>query len=125
MTEPLPNNAEAPYNNLQYLRDLLDHDMNAVNDIVAEIKAQWKKDHLELQQAVDTGDVAETRRLLHRIKSTFSPLGAGHLLYRQVADNGEAFLEKKGTLEGDHAYWKKLIGDMEQVVEDLSKETSR
>lgn len=119
----LPNNTEAPYNNLQYLEDLLGHDVHAVNDIVAEIKAQWKKDHLELLQALDAGDAAETSRLLHRVKSTFSPLGAGHLLYRQVANNGEAFLEKKGTLEGDHVYWKNLMEDIDRAVEGLSGAT--
>jgi|GEM_PF-6087091 len=123
MTEPILNDAEPPYNNLHYLRDLLGNDAHAVNDILTEIKVQWQEDRLHLGQAVAASDLAEVRRLLHRIKSTFSPLGPGHVLYLGVVDNGESFLEKKGILEsGDKDYWERFMENTDQMVEDLSKE---
>lgn len=122
MTEPILNDAEIPYNNLHYLRDLLGDDANAVNDILAEIKVQWQEDRLHLGQALAAADLAEVKRLLHRIKSTFSPLGPGHVLYLTVVENGEAFLEKGGTLEDDRDYWMRFMESTDQMVGELSKE---
>ncbi|MCF3110522.1 Hpt domain-containing protein [Niabella sp. CC-SYL272] len=120
MTEPLLNNIEPQYNNLDYLRDLLGDDINAVNDILTEIKTQWRDDRFHLEQALNENDIAEVKRLLHRIKSTFSPLGPGHVLYRVVANGGESFLEKRGTLNSDGEYWNTFLKSIEGMVQDLS-----
>ncbi|SDE29218.1 hypothetical protein [Niabella drilacis] len=122
MTEPVLHNAETPYNSLDYLKDLLGNDANAVNDILNEIKVQWQEDRLHLGQAVAATDLEEVKRLLHRIKSTFSPLGPGHVLYLGVVTNGESFLEKRGSLSGDQDYWQKFMEDTEQMVGALPKE---
>ncbi|WP_300602093.1 hypothetical protein [Niabella sp.] len=119
MTKPILNNAASQYNNLDYLRDLLGHDTEAVNDILLEIKSQWKEDRFHLEQAFNENDMAEVKRLLHRVKSTFSPLGPGHVLYRVVANGGESFLEKRGTLSGDSDYWNTFLKSIEEMVRDL------
>lgn len=119
MTEPILDDTEPQYNNLDYLRDLLGNDIDAVNDILAEIKVQWKEDRRYLEQAFSEGNIAEVKRLLHRIKSTFSPLGPGHVLYRVVANGGEAFLKKRGIQTGDQDYWNTFFKSVEGMVQDL------
>lgn len=122
MTEPILDDTEPQYNNLDYLRELLGDDIDAVNDIVTEIKVQWKEDRLRLEQTFRENDMAEARRLLHRIKSTFSPLGAGHVLYRVVANGGEAFLKKRGILAEDQDYWDTFLKSVDGMVQDLQNE---
>ncbi|MGJ7031030.1 hypothetical protein [Niabella hirudinis] len=119
MTEPVLENAEPSYNNLTYLKELLGNDASAINDILREIKLQWKEDQLHLGQALALEDLSEVKRLLHRIKSTFSPLGPGHVLYLEVVNKGEAFLEKEENFDGAADYWQNFIGDIEQMVGDL------
>lgn len=119
MTEPILDDTEPQYNNLDYLRDLLGDDMDAVNDILTEMKTQWKEDELLLEQAFSENDIAEAKRLLHRIKSTFSPLGPGHVLYQVVANGGEAFLKKRGTLAGDQDYWNRFLKSIGYMVQHL------
>ncbi len=122
MTEPILDDTEPQYNNLDYLRELLGDDIDAVNDIVTEIKVQWNEDRLRLEQTFRENDMAEARRLLHRIKSTFSPLGAGHVLYRVVANGGEAFLKKRGILAEDQDYWDTFLKSVDGMVQDLQNE---
>ncbi|MBO9591353.1 MAG: Hpt domain-containing protein [Niabella sp.] len=119
MTEPILDDTEPEYNNLDYLKELLGDDIDAVNDIVTEIKVQWKEDRQRLEQAFSKGEITEARRLLHRIKSTFSPLGAGHVLYRVVANDGEAFLKKRGILSDDQDYWHTFLNSVDGMVQDL------
>lgn len=122
MTEPMPDNKEIPYTSLHYLRALLGDDPHAVNDILREIKSQWKEDASQLSAAMADHDINEMKRLLHRVKSTFSPLGPGHVLYHMVLDKGEAFLEKRGTLDGDDAYWNMFLENINTLVNNLKPE---
>ena len=65
MTEFFVNNSESSYNDLDYLKDLLGADKNAIKDILAEIKSQWADDCRELKEAVHVKSMDEIKRLLH------------------------------------------------------------
>ncbi|ANH83013.1 hypothetical protein A8C56_20295 [Niabella ginsenosidivorans] len=120
MTESFLNNSESSYNNLNYLKDLLGADKDAISDILAEIKSQWADDCRELKEAVHVKNVDEIKRLLHRIKSTFSPLGPGHILYKTVIDKEEALFANEAPVPVDEAYWHPWIGFMETGVHQLA-----
>ncbi|AHF17907.1 hypothetical protein NIASO_16320 [Niabella soli DSM 19437] len=123
MAKPIIKNPDPMCNNLDYLRDLLGNDTQAMQDIVREIKDQWADDARELAAAVLSRNIAEMKRLLHRIKSTFSPLGPDHLLYKEIANAAEMMptVEAAGV---DMRFWSDLILNLENEVSDLKVATT-
>ncbi|MBO9620933.1 MAG: hypothetical protein J7539_18070 [Niabella sp.] len=118
MAKPISAHSEPSLNSLDYLRDLLSNDINAMQDIIREIKDQWSNDARELAAAVLSKDVTEMKRLLHRIKSTFSPLGPEHVLYKEIAAAGDGMptVEAAGV---DLNFWSQLILGLENEVAGL------
>lgn len=120
MAEPLINDTEVPYNNLDYLKDLLGHEPVAIQEIISEIKLQWFADKQELSTALEAQNSLEVKRLLHRMKSTFSPLGPGHMLYKTVLEKGEMYLSAERNISGDEAYWQEFVLLLDNGVNKLS-----
>lgn len=79
--------------NLDYLKDLVDGDMDVLKEILNEVQNQWKSDKLAIDAAVATNNVAEIKRILHRAKSTFSPFGPNHKIYDHIKIEGEQLIE--------------------------------
>ncbi|HEX7756844.1 MAG TPA: hypothetical protein VF421_15935 [Niabella sp.] len=121
MTEFFVNNSESSYNDLDYLKDLLGADKNAIKDILAEIKSQWADDCRELKEAVHVKSMDEIKRLLHRIKSTFSPLGPEHVLYKTVFSKEAALFTTEASEPVDEACWNPWISFLEAGVDQLSQ----
>lgn len=120
MADPLINDTEAPYNNLDYLKELLGHEPVAIQEIISEIKLQWLADKQELSRALEAQNSLEVKRLLHRMKSTFSPLGPGHMLYKTVLEKGEMYFIAEVSNSGDKAYWKEFVLCLDNGVKKLS-----
>ncbi len=74
-------------NNFDYLRELIGDDPEAIKEIIGEMKVQWSLDKADLEHAVKANDIPEVKRILHRVKSTLSPLGPGHQIYLEVSDS--------------------------------------
>ncbi len=74
-------------NNFDYLRELIGDDPEAIKEIIGEMKVQWSLDKTDLEHAVKANDIPEVKRILHRVKSTLSPLGPGHQIYLEVSDS--------------------------------------
>lgn len=74
-------------NNFDYLRELIGDDPEAIKEIIGEMKVQWSLDKAELEHAVKANDIPQVKRILHRVKSTLSPLGPGHQIYLEVSDS--------------------------------------
>lgn len=71
-------------NKLDYLRSLVGDDDDIIREILVEMKAQWKQDAEDLKLAVEINDNEEVKRILHRLKSTFAPLGPESEIYQLV-----------------------------------------
>ena len=72
-------------NDLDYLKDLLGGDGAAIDEILNEMHHQWERDRADLTSAVSAKDIREVKRILHRMKSTFSPLGPDHIIYALIS----------------------------------------
>jgi len=79
---------------LGFLKELVGDDPGTIAEIITEMKNQWKIDRVELDAAVKESNTGEIKRILHRIKSTFSPLGPNHPLFLTVSG-------KDGEFSGD------------------------
>lgn len=64
-----------------YLRELIDNDEDALSEVLNELKKQWNVDKVELIAAIREDNLKEFRRVVHRMKSTFSCFGPGHEVY--------------------------------------------
>lgn len=82
-----------PENELAFLKELVGDDPDAVNEIISEMKEQWSLDKMELETALRDKNEKEIKRILHRVKSTFSPLGPDHEMYLKVSDKNNKFVE--------------------------------
>ena len=100
-----------------FLKELVGDDMEAIDEIVKEMKNQWDIDKPELEQSVKDENVYEIKRILHRIKSTFSPLGPNHYMYVDITDvNGELI---SGENVINKTACQKLILRIDQFTEAL------
>ena len=87
---------------LGFLKELVGDDPDAISEIIKEMKDQWSLDKTDLQYAVKDENVKEIKRILHRIKSTFSPLGPGHEMYLEVANNNGKLVLDDGNIDADN-----------------------
>lgn len=104
MQLPLPVGSD-----LGYLNNLLGGDQNAIQEILTEMKTQWEIDRADFKIAVSAGDIKEIKRIFHRMKSTFSPLGPDHKIYELIqmssrkvsgeADEGAALAESREMID--------------------------
>ncbi|GAB3006263.1 hypothetical protein GCM10027051_01830 [Niabella terrae] len=69
---------------LSFLEHLVGGDARMVEEILLEMKQQWQTDKADLLNAGKAADINKMNSILHRIKSTFSPLGPNHEVYRIV-----------------------------------------
>jgi signal transduction histidine kinase/CheY-like chemotaxis protein len=70
-------------------------DESSLKEFLFEMKDQWEKDKTDLMSAVRKQDSDSASRVLHRMKSTFTPLGPDHIIIdllkegNKVTDNKE------------------------------------
>lgn len=76
-------------NQLAHLKQLIGDDETVVQDILIEMKKQWEQDQRDLASAISSNNPEELRRLLHRLRSTFSPLGAKNSVYRALISESD------------------------------------
>lgn len=104
-------------NEFGFLKELVGDDPHALNEIVEEIKEQWSLDKTELEAAVNEKNNIEIKRVLHRVKSTFSPLGPNHEIYNKVAHQNSSFHEKERVVDSDE--FKLLIAEIDDFTDNL------
>lgn len=102
---------------LSYLIELVGDDPEAINEIIGEMKQQWALDKAELRTAITDNNYSEIKRILHRIKSTLSPLGPEHCTYREVADKNKSYHENDTTYNNPR--------DLEELIMKIDTFTSR
>lgn len=108
-------------NDLDFLKELVGDDSEAINEIIDEMKCQWSLDKKELKQAIEEKNAQEIKRVLHRLKSTLSPLGPGHQMYMDVANNkGNLVLDENDI---DSAGLMELISKIDTLSESLQAES--
>lgn len=83
---------------LHFLKELVGNDPEAIAEIIHEMKAQWRIDRSELIIAARSSNLVELRRILHRIKSTLSPLGPVHSLYVDASDKNHDVMNDDFTI---------------------------
>ncbi|MFV0604505.1 MAG: ATP-binding protein [Niabella sp.] len=104
---------------LDYLKELIGDDPQAINEIIEEMREQWGVDKTELENAIIENNIFEIKRILHRIKSTFSPLGPMHKIYKDVSEYSSLLLDN-GISEIDKEKYEQLIQSIEEFTDTLS-----
>ena len=88
------------HTDLSYLKELLQGDMVAVNEVLTEVEKQWNLDKNEVATAVLSNNIGDIKRILHRVKSTFSPFGTQHKIYEHIK-KGETEIIASDKIDGD------------------------
>lgn len=100
-----------------YLLQLMAGDYDMAREIVGEMQQQWQKDRSGLEEAVKAGDKAAIKSLLHRMRSTFSPLGARHPVFVQISDIEKLLLHKGKNTQKTTAF----IGELDRLIGELGE----
>lgn len=103
--------------NLDFLKELVGNDEEAIQEIVKEMKNQWTLDKSELKDSIKEKNTIEIKRILHRVKSTFSPLGPNHYMYLDVSDKNGTLISKKDEI--NISEFKSLISRIDHFIESL------
>jgi len=90
-------------NNLDFLRSIIGDDSEVLTEILIEMNLQWKKDKQDLLDALNRNDKEGARRILHRMKSTFSSLGPEHEVYKILQEKGSTLVNDDERLVGKAA----------------------
>ena len=115
--EVIESSKDISNHNLDFLKELVGDDPAAINEIIKEMKDQWGLDKAELEVAVKDSNITEIKRILHRVKSTFSPLGPTHPLYVEVAGNHEALFTGDEQIEKNE--FSNLISKIDAFISTL------
>ncbi len=107
-----PNNKDP----LAYLKALVGDDVVVIKEILAEMKTQWKLDVHDLRAAVETGNQDDAKRVLHRIRSTFSPLGSDSTV-NQFIIKETSLLNNENIISLDSC--KQFIEGIEETASDI------
>jgi Signal transduction histidine kinase len=100
------------HHTLNYLYELVGNDPDTVGEVVQAMKNQWELDKAELIEAFSQQDIEKVKKILHRLKSTFSPLGAEHPVYKAIGKYNFTTMENK-TLD---------LQQCTSFIEDIEKE---
>ncbi len=101
---------------LTYLKTLVGDDDVVIKEILTEMKTQWKLDVQDLWAAVEAGNQEGAKRVLHRIKSTFSPLGSDSTVYQFIIKE-TSLLNKENIISLDSC--KRFIQGIRETTSDI------
>ncbi|MFT3902222.1 MAG: response regulator [Niabella sp.] len=103
-----------------YLETLTDGDPDALEEILTEIKSQWQSDKQEISSAVAANDIVNFKRILHRMKSTFSAFGVQHAIYEHLSRKGQNLInpDKQTINKEQFAAFTKVIDTFVNKVFD-------
>ncbi len=101
----------------QFLKELVGDDESAISEIIQEMKTQWHLDKKELEAALKETNTNEIKRIMHRLKSTLSPLGPTHPVYLNVADKNYEVINN--GLENKTAEYYTMIEKIDTFIETL------
>ncbi|MDF2381535.1 response regulator [Nostoc ellipsosporum NOK] len=104
-------------NSYDYLLQLIAGDREMAKEIIAEMQQQWQKDCSELEAAVKKANQAGIKSLLHRMRSTFSPLGPRHPVFVQISDIEKLLLQKGKNTQQTIAF----IDELNKLVDGLGE----
>lgn len=108
-----------PLESLRYLWDLLGNNAAAVDEILTEMKLQWQDDREELETAIKAADCKGVKRVLHQMKSTFSPLGPDHELYKTVRKKEALLIDCDALPPAAETEWPSFFETINGSLEQL------
>lgn len=119
MQQPNNNKFDDNLCGLSYLRQLTGGDEDLVQELIGEMKTQWLSDKAVLLQIGLHTNFEAVRKILHKLKSTFSPLGGHHILYTHL--NNLAHNLKSNQLQIDVQLIKKSIDLIDGALKEVEE----
>jgi signal transduction histidine kinase/CheY-like chemotaxis protein len=98
---------------LDFLREIVGDDSEVLTEILQEMNLQWHKDKNDLLAASAQQDKDGVKRILHRMKSTFSSLGPEHQVYKILMEKGHAIVNGNEILTDETI---KFIEEMDGLI---------
>lgn len=102
---------------LEYLKELVGDDESIIKEILNEMLLQWEKDKTELLIAGENKDVQKFRMIMHRMKSTFSPLGPDHIINKIFFKESHNIADS--SVQSDYCY--KFVSKIDENINHTFK----
>jgi len=101
---------------LSYLKSLVGNNDAALREILMEMDLQWQKDKAEILHYAQQNDRLKLNQLMHRLKSTFSPLGTDNNIYKTIDEESHFFANETDPFDKYANFVEKIDSILDVIL---------